>query len=186
MFSLQPDKPPFVCLPIRERECVYVCATLSSISDFLCFFWRKCHSMYCLCVQVWKRHSVVCCGVYVSMYACEVRPGGSEPCLFAIYKGDEELRDRTRPFVSISGKTDGRVKARRDQSSALMFVFSPFFDLLWVNRGIFFSSFKSPFSNLISAVWRTHCQISGVVLRTVLGTVIFQPSRNQRRKREIS
>lgn len=54
------------------------------------------------------------------MYACKVRPGGSEPCLFVIYKGDEKLRDRTRLFVSISGKTDGGAKAHREQSMALM------------------------------------------------------------------
>lgn len=40
------------------------------------------------------------------MYACKVRPGGSEPCLFVIYKEDKELRDRTRLFVSIARKME--------------------------------------------------------------------------------
>ncbi|XP_044044306.1 dystrophin isoform X17 [Siniperca chuatsi] len=59
----------------------------------------------CACVfESIPEAGVLCFGVYVSMYACEVRPGGSEPCLFVIYKGDEKLRDRTRLFAALRQK----------------------------------------------------------------------------------
>lgn len=52
-----------------------------------------------------REAGVLCLGVYVSMYAYEVRQGGSEPCLFVAYKKDEKLRDRTRTFVSITWRS---------------------------------------------------------------------------------
>lgn len=107
MFSLQPDKPPFVCLPIRDSECVCMSARLFYIPDFLYFLERKCHRVYCLCVCVFEsilEAGVFCFSVYGSMYACKVRPGGSEPCLLVICKDDKELRHGTRVFVSIARK----------------------------------------------------------------------------------
>lgn len=47
--------------------------------------------------------SIVEWGVYVSMYACKVRTGGSEPCLFVICKED---RERARVLVSIERKVE--------------------------------------------------------------------------------
>ncbi len=101
----------------------------------------------CVCVCVFEsltEAGVLCFGVYVSMYACEVRPGGSEPCLFVIYKGDEELRDRTRVFVSISGKD--RWSTQRPKYC--LNVFLSFFDLRGLHRG-------NPFFSLSNLLFLT-------------------------------
>lgn len=62
--------------------------------------------MYCLCVFESILEACVFCFSVDVMYACKVRPGGSEPCLLVIYKEDKELRDTTRQFVSIIRKID--------------------------------------------------------------------------------
>lgn len=87
------------------------------ISDFL-YFWGGTVIAYIVCACVFEsitEAGVFCFGVYVSMYPCKVRPGGSEPCLSVIYKRDEKLRDGTRVFVSISEKSDGEAEALRHQ-----------------------------------------------------------------------
>ncbi len=130
-----------MCVCVCVCVCMYACDTVFHFR-LLVFFVRTCYCVYCLCAYVFEsitEADVLCFGVYVSMYARKVRPGGSEPCLFVIRKGDEELRDKTRVFVSISGKTDGRAKAHRDQNIALTFFSS--FDLRGVYRGISFFSF---------------------------------------------
>lgn len=56
-----------------------------------------------------------------------MKAGGSAPCLFVIYKGDEEATEET--FVSISGKIHAKAKAHSGGNAALILYVFLSFDL---------------------------------------------------------